>query len=204
MIEQKKSWEALNISKERWFNLEDLSNEIWKDIKGFEDKYKISSYGRVKSLEREVNCLNNKTRKILTKILSFTTDSNNYYYVRLYPIFRKGIAVHRLIGQTFLSKGSDDTCLNHKDGNKLNNNVNNLEWTTFKKNIQHAWSIGLCSSILRLGEKNGQAKFKECEVLEIRRLYSTDQFSQRLLAKMFKTGKTSISHIVKREIWKHI
>lgn len=108
--------------------------EIWKDIPGYE-RYAVSNMGRVRS-------------NISGKILSQRRAGNGYLRVNL----RKGnikyekptvMHVHRLVAESFLSSIKGKTCVNHIDGNKTNNHVDNLEWVTSKENTAHAIRNGL-------------------------------------------------------------
>lgn len=94
--------------------------EIWKDIKGYEGLYQISNCGNVKSL---------KTNKNL-----YLSDSKGYQRVGLYKGKRIMYAVHRLVAETFIPNPNNYPCVNHKDYNKKNNNVTNLEWCNHKYN----------------------------------------------------------------------
>lgn len=107
--------------------------EIWKDIEGYEGYYKISSCGRVK---------NTKSNAILTG------DENNIGYKRviLYAPVKKRFFVHRLVAYHFVDGYRDDLVVNHKDGNKQNNNFENLEWVTRSENDLHAFRLGLRES----------------------------------------------------------
>ena len=108
--------------------------EIWKDIKGYEGLYQISNKGRVKSLG------NNKTKK--EKILS-PGKHKGYFYVSLYKNRKeKKYSIHRLVAQAFLPNPDNLPVVNHKDENKLNNNVENLEWCTQEYNVNYSSSNG--------------------------------------------------------------
>lgn len=112
-----------------------MSNEIWKDIKDYEMLYQISNLGNVKSL----HC--NKE-----KIMKLTIRSKNYpyYFVGLLKNGkRKYFAVHRLVAQAFVNNPNNYNQVDHLDGNKLNNNANNLAWVTPKENTNRAWQKGL-------------------------------------------------------------
>ena len=107
--------------------------EIWKDIKGYEGRYKVSNFGRVKSL------LGRKE-----KILKPLNQSKGYYKVILYKENKgENRCIHRLVAETFISNPKNKIDVNHKDGNKHNNNVNNLEWNTRSENMKHAYHIGI-------------------------------------------------------------
>lgn len=114
--------------------------EIWKDIKGYKGYYQVSSSGRVKSLSRYRPAYINNNNKILLKekILKPTIYTSGYEYVSLSKNGeRKNYMVHRLVAETFLDNPDNLSCVNHKDENKLNNNVDNLEWCNAKYNINY-------------------------------------------------------------------
>lgn len=129
--------------------------EEWKDIAGYEGYYKVSSFGRVKRLEREVRC-NTGTMIRPERILKpYLVKKTGYFKVTLSKnSHMKRIAVHKLVVNAFienlLPKVFTDT--NHRDGNKENNNLSNLELCTRAHNVQHAYQLGLISK--RPGEKN--------------------------------------------------
>lgn len=120
--------------------------EIWKDIKDYENMYQISNYGRVKSLERIVK-QGNKKRHLCEKILCQNLR-NGYRTVYLNKNGNHvSKQVHRLVAETFILNSNNKPQVNHIDGNKQNNCVENLEWVTIKENLQHAKKIGLTSPI---------------------------------------------------------
>lgn len=129
-----------------WENksLENLKGEVWKDIPGYEGEYQVSNLGRVKSLERKVNTWN-AYKTIKEKILSQSKRGGRYLRVG-----RLG-TVHRLVAKTFLKCDLDygDLHVNHKNGNKMDNRVKNLEWCTPSENIEHAWDTGLMNEKTR-------------------------------------------------------
>ena len=107
-----------------------LSKETWKDIDGFNGLYQVSNYGKVRSN------FHGKGYRILKPSI----NSPKYYYITLYDGFgkRKNIQIHRLVAEYFLNKIEGKECVNHKDCNRLNNCVDNLEWCTSKENNIHA------------------------------------------------------------------
>ena len=106
--------------------------EIWKEIPGTNGEYQVSNIGRVKTT---------KTGRILRQCLDNITG---YYRVCLFKTDRrKRMKVHRLVAAAFIPNPDNLPFINHIDGNKLNNNVSNLEWCTAKHNSVHARRTGL-------------------------------------------------------------
>ena len=100
--------------------------EIWKDIPGYENLYQISNKGKIKSF---YNYRRNGTNILTPKI------KKGYYQIGLRKNGkRKWLSIHRLVAITFISNNNNFKCVNHKDENKLNNNVDNLEWCNHKYN----------------------------------------------------------------------
>lgn len=120
-------------------------NEIWKDVVGYEGLYQVSNLGRVKSLEHFVPTKNGAVRNSPSKIRINCFDGK-YYHVILYKQGRRKVAlVHRLVADAFIPNPNNLPQVNHKDGNKLNNNMDNLEWCSAQDNILHAFATGLCN-----------------------------------------------------------
>ena len=107
--------------------------EIWKDIQGYEELYQISNYGRIKSLKYNKD-----------NILKPYMTSTGYYKIDLRKNnTRKIKPIHKLVAQHFIDNPENKPEVNHKDGNKLNNRVENLEWVTRSENIKHSYKTGL-------------------------------------------------------------
>lgn len=110
-------------------------NEIWKDVVGYEGYYQISNLGRVKSVERY--CRNKLVglQLVKEKIRKTTSTTAGYEYVVLAKKGKnKTCLIHRLVAEAFLPNPNNLKCVNHKDENPHNNNVDNLEWCTYAYN----------------------------------------------------------------------
>lgn len=120
--------------------------EIWKDIKGYEGLYQVSNYGRVKSLERIINQWNRFKvckRHCPERLLKQITEKDGYYIVNLYKNGQRDWRrVHRLVAEAFIKNPNNLPYVNHKDLNKQNNCIDNLEWCTDLENKQHAKENG--------------------------------------------------------------
>ena len=112
-------------------------NEIWQDVKGFEGFYQISNLGNLKSLERVVRNVNG-TRVVPEQLMKFTTRSGYYNVILRKYGQRHSRQIHRLVAEAFIPNPQGHPIVNHKDFNKKNNCVENLEWCTQAHNIQ--WS----------------------------------------------------------------
>lgn len=124
-----------------------MKNEVWKDIEGYEGLYQVSNLGNVKSLDTVINCKGAKgisyhLRK--GRILKKAINTKGYYYVNLSKNSKvKNTSIHKIVAKTFINNPNNYICVNHKDGDKLNNCVENLEWCTYSHNNKEAYKQGL-------------------------------------------------------------
>lgn len=108
--------------------------ECWKDIKGYEDYYEVSTLGRVR---RKRSCNRLHTDGILSPRIR-----GGYYAVELCKDGKqKSFSVHRLVAEAFIPNTQNFPCINHIDENKLNNNMGNLEWCSYKYNTNYGEGI---------------------------------------------------------------
>lgn len=116
-----------------------MTPEIWKPVCNFEDRYLVSNRGRVYS-------------KKISKLLKPIITKKGYLTVELWRNYkRKVIKIHRLVAESFLENPLQRKEINHKDGNKQNNCVDNLEWCTRSENLKHAYRTGLRHPIKKQG-----------------------------------------------------
>lgn len=121
--------------------------EIWKDIEEYEGLYQVSNLGRVRSLDRVVEGKSSSIRLHRGKILSPGVNSTGYYMVVLCKDgHTHAYTIHRLVSNTFIPNPNNYTHINHKDENKLNNNIKNLEWCS------HQYNVNYGTTNLRRGE----------------------------------------------------
>lgn len=160
----------------------------WKPVKGYEGLYEVSSKGEIKSLEKTRK--NSKGQYIQKeKMLAQSLTTTGYKKVELVRNGKKkSLKVHRLVAEAFIPKVEDKPYVNHKDGNPLNNSVDNLEWCTQAENVQHAYDMGLNSHKLNIDWN------------EVARQYELGVPSSELAKKYNCAKKTILTNIKKQGI----
>jgi hypothetical protein len=171
-----------------------FSKENFKTVKGF-DKYLISNTGVVKSKKRKVQRFSfgkDTSYWVEERVLNPFISNSGYKTIKFGSKHRY---IHRLVAENFIkNENPDKNFVNHKDGNKLNNNVENLEWCTRQENHDHARK----NKLISFGEKKYNASLTNENVKEIRRL-AQKGFSHNELAKKFKVRSETIRRVVRRE-----
>ena len=180
-------------------SIENLPNENWKPIKGYEGLYEISSLGRLKRILKY-----RKFRNYQEKILKPSKDKDGYFRTTLTAKnkVRKNVIIHRVVALNFIINHKNKPCVNHKNGIKSDNNLHNLEWCTVKENNVHAIRLGLAGQ--SSGEKHHMSKLTKNQVVNIIDLYSNKKYSQRKLSDIFNISQTQISRIINKKRWQHI
>lgn len=113
--------------------------EEWKDVPGYEGRYQVSIFGQVKSYDMMVKSVYGSSRKMKGRIRKQHVANSGYKFVMLYKDTKPSTQyLHRLVALTFIPKVNGKEYVNHKDGNKLNNHVDNLEWCDCFENMRHA------------------------------------------------------------------
>jgi len=179
--------------------------ETWLDIPGYKNYYQVSDRGHIKSLSRWEKGL--RTKRIQEKILKSIVSTKGYLQVGLYKNNSMTIyQVHRLVLLTFQGDCPEGLQVNHIDGNRKNNNLENLEYVTPSENLLHSFNIlgrkgfgiGSC------GESHGSSKLTDQEVKKIRSKYSKETVTRRELAGKYGVSVSTITQIISRKLWKHI
>lgn len=121
----------------RWLLLDDLEGEVWADIRDYEGIYKVSNYGRIKSLKRTVRYYS-YTKEIPSQIIrpNITGKDGKYYFaIHLRKDEkRKSVKIHRLVALSFIENPNNYPCINHKNEDKFDNRAENLEWCSYSYN----------------------------------------------------------------------
>ena len=176
-----------NFRKERFINSVRAFNLNENDGIVIHDKYVIFSTGDIFNLHG---------KKMIGNI-----DRSGYHEVILNG---KQYRVHRLVAEAFIPNPENKPCVNHKDGNKKNNKVNNLEWCTYSENTVHAYQTGLEKRMC--GEQHHSHKLTEEDVKYIKQVYikRDKEFGAVALAKKFNVDRTTIHDIIRGKTWREV
>lgn len=116
-----------------------MTREVWRDVVGYESLYQVSNMGRVRALDRVIERKDGRIQTLKGHMLTPCKGNGSYYNVSMCKDnVARSMRVHRLVAIAFIPNPNNYRCVNHKDGNKLNNKVSNLEWCTNRQNTQHA------------------------------------------------------------------
>ena len=175
-------------------------NEIWKPIRNFETYYLVSNLGRIKSLKRKIwNGIKYFDKKEIILKPHFTKKKYLSIGLRRNNL-SSGHMVHRLVAKAFIPNPLNKKTVNHINGIKDDNRVENLEWNTVKENVRHSWRTGLSKP--QKGEINNQSKLKEEDVIKIKKLIGN--VSQVDIAKKYNVHPSTIYLIKKGKNWKYL
>jgi len=154
--------------------------ETWKPIQGFEGRYEVSSFGRFKALRRPLVYKDGRHGWLDEKMIKGSIGNHGYYSIVLDSKTRK--LAHRIVAETFLGHQEYRLTVNHKDGNKTNNRVDNLEWATYKENNNHARQKSLNK---QHGEKTNLSKYSDQFINSVRNVYVKYSPSYEELGRLF-------------------
>lgn len=169
-----------------------IEKEVWKTITDYPD-YEVSNKGSVRSYKNNYRVIMRgfKCRKGYPKV-----------YLTNYGTKGKSIFAHRLVALEFIDNPHNYPQVNHINGIKTDNRVENLEWCDNTHNQREAWRLGLIKNETRQGANNGMTKLTVEQVLEIRELYP--KLSQNELSRKFSIAQSQIWAIVNRKTWFYI
>jgi hypothetical protein len=165
-----------------------LSPKTWRDVVGYEGRYQVSNAGAVK---------NSRTGLVLQPLPS----SGGYRRVDLCGQVVRHRLVHVLVADAFLGPCPPGHERNHRDGDKTNNAVENLEYVTSSENELHSYRV--LGKRPQQGSRHGRSKLTESEVADIRELRGAGR-TLRELAARFQVSEPTISEIANRRIWRHV
>jgi hypothetical protein len=174
---------------------------IWKDVKGFEGIYQVSSTGILKCLERRIK--RPKKGEYISKSILRKGNIGKRGYVQI-PLSKNGKryskTMHQIVAVSFLENPNNYKEVNHINGIKHDNRVENLEWCSRSENIIHAVKTGLLP--VTKGSERIQSKITEEQAIEIK--YSDKSIKGITFAKKYNVTNANISNIRKGVTWKHI
>lgn len=160
---------------------------IWKQIPGYEWKYWVSNTGLIKNKDRVLK-------------LDF---SNRYARVDMYENNKRiKVCVHKTVMQEFFGKCPEGLQINHKNGDRKDNSINNLEYVTPSENIKHSFALGMSKG--PRSEKCWKVKLNKDLVIEIREKYATGKYLQKELAVIYGVTAGAIGPIIRKQNWKNI
>ena len=170
--------------------------EEWRGIPGHEDTHEVSSFGRARSLTRVRHYSDGRVGTTKGKILKDSRGVEGYRKIDL-GRDSKRMYLHRAVALAFLGpEPSWAECVNHKDGDKRNNSVDNLEWSTLAENNRHARDSGL---LKQHGQNCNLTKYSDQLVFAIRKVHEKYKPTYRELADMFDVSETLAAQVVKME-----
>ncbi len=175
-----------------------MDNEQWISVQGFEEKYEVSDFGRVRSLERTEDCMGGIRHRAACMLVP--NCHNGYARLRL---CKDGVttrySVHRLVATHFIPNPNNYPQVNHRDGIKNNNHASNLEWCTGSMNVRHKfYTLRKC-----LGEDHYHSAATLDQVLKIREAASFGTPCAKI-AEDLGLGLSCVEHIRYRRSWKHV
>jgi NUMOD4 motif/HNH endonuclease len=175
--------------------------EIWRDLIGYEDFYSVSNKGNVLSKRQNIN-------------LKPGNNGRGYLFVGLWKDSnRTRFYVHRLVALCFIENPFNKEHVNHKDCDKGNNNVYNLEWCTLKENMIHASKNNRLyasdyqkrqTSLANSGSKSALSKLTENDVIKIKTILQNKTHTQNQIALMFNITRSNVSCIKRNISWKSV
>lgn len=176
-----------------------MSVETWKDIKGYEGLYQVSNYGQIRALDRIVkDTTKDRSQKIKGHMLSKTDNGRGYKIVILYKNGkRKNAYVHRLVAEHFIENPNSLREVNHKDFDKDNNSVENLEWVSSSENKKHLFNDARGKEKILKSVKTRFKNIINGREKEIIKEYTKNNKTIRIISKEYKLNPATITKLLK-------
>lgn len=166
--------------------------EEWKEIKGFEGAYMISNTGKVLSLPRK----GTKHKEPCLRSLSLNHDG--YVKVRLlYKDKDETARVHRLVAEAFIPNPAGKETVNHKDGNKENNNVDNLEWSDRHEQMYHAYKHNLKKPMKGVGNPLAKLTQEQIDAIKVEYIKYSKEHGTVALGRKYGVNNATIGNILR-------
>jgi hypothetical protein len=176
-------------------------DEIWKDILGYEGIYQVSTKGKVRGVSRVTKHPRSVGAIRKSKMLSLVKTAAGYLRVTLSRGGKRcTFCVHRLVAEAFISNMECKSQVNHKNGVKDDNSVDNLEWVTPKENVRHSIETGLNKC---RGELRSKSVLTEQKVVEMRNL-RTSGMQYNHIAELFHVSTHTARSACMGFTWKHV
>ena len=178
-----------------------LSNELWKYVPNSDNRYLVSNYGRILTTGYKGG------KKC--SIMKPAKDNQGYLRTMLKLNGRvRTIKVHRIVAQTWIPNEENKLQVNHKNFDRSDNRVENLEWMTPKENCLYSFNAGriirpVCTNFVK-GEQIGTSKLTELEIKEIRQKFKPRVYTREMLGKEYNVAPATIKDIILKKSWKHV
>lgn len=172
----------------------EIIHEEWRPVQ-IDEGYEVSGCGKVRSIDRVKIRKNGSPQRLKGRPLVACLDSKGYPQVSLGG--KRHAMVHHLVATAFIGEKPDGLMVNHKDGNKQNNRVENLEYVTHQQNTKHAFDMGLVNLKRFYGEDHTNSKVSNAQRVEIVELCRSGA-PQWKVGKRFGLSQTAVSHIIRK------